>query len=212
MGKNLKGRELGQGLGQRKDGLYYARCWDYRGKREERCFKTLSEAKNWRQEQLYYKLHPEQQAAAAPSVAGMTVEEWFRYWLQNIVGNRASNTLRNYRERYEHNIRPFIGEMLLRDVRPMHCQMILNNMEAAYAGSTIRQTYMTMGTFFKSAKRNGLIDKHPMDGIRYTKPVRAADDIHFLTVEEQRLFLEATRHSHNYAQYALILEICPCDR
>ena len=54
MGKNLKGKQLGKGLGQRKDGLYYARCRNYHGEREERCFKTLPEAKNWRQEQLYY--------------------------------------------------------------------------------------------------------------------------------------------------------------
>ena len=72
--------------------------------------------------------------------------------------------------------------------------------------STIRQTYMTMGTFFKSAKDNGFIDRHPMDGVRYTKPVRAVDDIHFLTVDEQKRFLEAAKGSHNYAQYALILE------
>lgn len=46
MGKDLKGKELGKGLGQRKeDGLYYARCRNYRGERRERCFKTLPEAK-----------------------------------------------------------------------------------------------------------------------------------------------------------------------
>ena len=110
------------------------------------------------------------------------------------------------RKRYEHNVQPFIGSMLLRNVKPMDCQMILNAMESDYAGSTIRQTYMTMGTFFKSAKDNGFIDRHPMDGVRYTKPVRAVDDIHFLTVDEQKRFLEAAKSSHNYAQYALILE------
>lgn len=203
MGKNLKGKELGKGLGQRKDGLYYARCRNYRGEREERCFKTLPEAKNWRQEQLYLRTHPEIRVAVS---SDMTVDAWVNKWLNDVIGNRAPNTIRNYRERYEHNIQPFIGSMRLRDVRPMDCQIILNSMEKDYAGSTIRQTYMTMGTFFKSAKDNGLIGKHPMDGIRYTKPVRAVDDIHFLTVDEQKRFLEAARRSHNYPQYALILE------
>ena len=203
MGKNLKGKELGKGLGQRRDGLYYARCRNYRGEREERCFKTLPEAKNWRQEQLYLRTHPEIRVAVS---SDMTVDAWVNKWLNDVIGNRAPNTIRNYRERYEHNIQPFIGSMRLRDVRPMDCQIILNSMEKDYAGSTIRQTYMTMGTFFKSAKDNGLIDKHPMDGIRYTKPVRAVDDIHFLTVDEQKRFLEAAKRSHNYPQYALILE------
>ena len=202
MGKDLKGKELGKGLGQRKDKYYYAK-YSYHGKKGQQSFHTLVEAKNWRQEQLYLCRHPELRTATSPD---MTVDAWFNRWLKDVVGNRAPNTLRNYRERYEHNVQPFIGSMLLRDVKPMDCQMILNAMESDYAGSTIRQTYMTMGTFFKSAKDNGFIDRHPMDGVRYTKPVRAPDDIHFLTVAEQKQFLDAAKHSHNYAQYALILE------
>ena len=53
---------------------------------------------------------------------------------------------------------------------------------------------------------NDLIYKHPMDGVRFTKPVRAPDDIHFLTRDEQIRFLEVAKRSHNYNQYALILE------
>ena len=83
---------------------------------------------------------------------------------------------------------------------------VLNRMETTYAGSTIRQAYITMGTVLKSAVMNDIIVKHPMQGVRYTKPVRAADDIKFLTVEEQEKFLEAAAHSQNYRQYALLLE------
>ena len=63
-----------------------------------------------------------------------------------------------------------------------------------------------MGTMFKYALMNDIIIKHPMDGVKYSKPVRAVNDIKFLTVEEQTKFLEAAKHSHNYYQYALILE------
>jgi integrase len=84
--------------------------------------------------------------------------------------------------------------------------MVLNQMEEKYAGSTIRQTYIAMGTMFRSAVMNDLIYKHPMDGVRYTKPIRAVDDIKFLTVEEQQKFLTVAKRSHNYLQYALILE------
>ena len=59
---------------------------------------------------------------------------------------------------------------------------------------------------FKSAKMNDLIAKHPMDGVRYTKPVRAVDDIKYLTVQDQQKFMEAAKRSHNYYQYALLLE------
>lgn len=59
---------------------------------------------------------------------------------------------------------------------------------------------------FKAAKENGLIDTHPLDGVRFEVSVKAPDEIHFLTVAEQAKFMEAAKRSHNYAQYALILE------
>lgn len=136
----------------------------------------------------------------------MTVDDWFEYWIDRVEGDLAPNTRRNYCKRYIHNIQPVIGGMAMLSVKPMHCKMVLNLMEDDYAGSTIRQAYIAMGTLFRSAVMNELISKHPMDGVRYTKPVRAVDDIKFLTVEEQQIFLDTAKRSHNYNQYALILE------
>lgn len=45
-----------------------------------------------------------------------------------------------------------------------------------------------------------------MDNVLTTKPVRDPSDIKFLTLKEQELFLEAAEKTHNYYQYALILE------
>ena len=201
MGKNLKGKECGKGIYQRKDGLYHARFVDKAGKRHEKYFQTIPEARNWIEQAKYADKHED---VFCPS--DTTVDAWFSFWIENIVGDLAPNTLRNYRERYEQNIQPIIGKMLLSDVKPMHCKKVLLSMDADYAGSTIRQTYITMGTMFKAAKMNDLITKHPMDGVRYTKPVRAPDDIHFLTRDEQIRFLEVAKRSRNYNQYALILE------
>ena len=96
--------------------------------------------------------------------------------------------------------------MCMADVKPMHCKTILNRMMAVCAGSTIRQAYIAMGAMFRAAVMNDIIGKHPMDGVRYTKPVRAPSDHRVLTVEEQARFLETAQSSHNYRQYALILE------
>ena len=201
MGKNLKGKECGKGICQRKDGLYYARFVDKTGKRHEKYLPTLPEARNWIEESKYADAHEDVFVAT-----DTTVDQWFDFWIENIVGDLAPNTLRNYRERYKQNIQPIIGKMLLSDVKPMHCKKVLLSMDVDYAGSTIRQAYITMGTMFKAAKMNDLIAKHPMDGVRFTKPVRATDDIKFLTRDEQRVFLETAKRSRNYNQYALILE------
>lgn len=201
MGKNLKGKECGKGICQRKDGLYSARFVSSEGKRQVKCFSSLPEARNWLEDAKYADRHED--VFAPPD---MTVTEWFEFWISHIVGDLAPNTKRNYRERYEYNVKPVIGKMRLTDVKPMHCKMVFNRMEASYAGSTIRQTYIAMGKMFRAAVMNDMIQKHPMDGVRYTKPVRAPDDIHFLTRDEQIRFLEVAKRSRNYNQYALILE------
>lgn len=203
MGKSLKGKELGKGIGQRKDGLYYARCTDKAGQRLERCFQSLKEAKNWQKEQQYHQVRPEPKT---PVPVQMTVNEWFDFWQANLLTGLAPNTVRNYRERYERNAKAILGKLLLTEVKPMHCKAVFNGMTETYAGSTIRQAYIALWAMFKAAKENGLIEKHPMDGVRFDSPVKAVDEIHFLTVSEQKAFLEAAKHSHNYNQYVLILE------
>jgi len=201
MGKNLKGKECGKGICQRKDGLFEARFTDKRGKRRKKYFKTLPEARNWLEDARYEDKHNDFFIET-----DMTVDAWFDYWQKNIVSDRAPNTRRNHRERYKFNIQPVVGTMLLSEVKPMHCKMILNRMEETYAGGTILQTYIAMGSMFRAAVDNDLIRKHPMDGIRFSAPVKEKDNIRFLTVEEQKRFLQTARRSHNYYQYALILE------
>ena len=201
MGKDLKGKECGAGICQRKDRKYAARFLGRDGVRREKHFKTLAEAKNWLADAKYEEKH-----GLCTANADMSVDEWHTYWMENLICDLAPNTRRNYQERYDKNIRPVIGRMKLGDVKPMHCKKVFIQMDADYAGSTIRQAYITMGTMFKAAKMNDLIAKHPMDGVRFTKPVRATDDIKFLTRDEQRVFLETAKRSHNYNQYALILE------
>lgn len=201
MGKDLKGRELGTGLSQRKDKRYSARYVSKSGKRIEKYFNNLPEARNWLANSKY-----EDNYNRFGITSTVTVDTWFNYWYDNLIVDLSPNTRRNYEERYRINIQPSIGKMIISDVKPMHCKLILNKMLENYAGSTIRQTYITMGTMFRAAVMNDVIAKHPMNGVRYTKPIKSASDHRVLTVEEQKRFLEVAKSSHNYYQYAFILE------
>ena len=98
MGKNLKGKECGKGIYQRKDGLYSARYVDELGNRHQKYFPTLPEARKWLEES---KNPTPQTDLFIPTE--MTVDAWFEFWITNIVGDLAPNTRRNYRERYKHN-------------------------------------------------------------------------------------------------------------
>ena len=202
MGKSLKGKECGKGISQRKDGYYHARFRDQYGTDHGKYFKSLPEARNWLADAKYAAAH-----GGLNTHADMTVDEWHKFWVENLCTGLSPNTQRNYKERYERNAKQHIGKMRLQDVKPMHMKLIFNRMEEQdYAGGTIRQAYIALGVMFRAAVDNDIISKHPMDGVRFSVPVRGADDIHFLTVAEQEAFLATARRSHNYRQYLFILE------
>ncbi len=203
MGKDLKGKELGVGICQRKDGLYTARFTGKDGKRRQKYFKKLQECRKWIADAQFEDGHGNINASR-----DMTVDAWFEYWIENIkAGNVKTRTLQNYKDRYYHNIAPFIGKMLLADVKPLHCQNVLNQMAGAgYCSSTIGLARITVATLFGSAVENQLICNNPV-----SKTVRCAGGTEpkperVLTHEEQRIFLEAIKGKSNYNQYAFVLQ------
>lgn len=200
MGKDLKGKELGAGICQRKDGKYAARFTSITQKRIERHFDKVSEAKKWLAEAKYEDEHSNVGASSR-----MSVNAWFDFWITNIKEKTTRhNTVRNYRERYEHNIRDVIGNMVISEVKPMHCQHVLNLMKDDYKGSTIQQCRITMASMFFYAMQNEIISSSPVTkSVKLPKPVEKK--IRFLTLEEQRKFLEVAVGTSNYYQFLLIL-------
>lgn len=202
MGKSLKGKELGIGITQRKDGRYSAKFKSRSGKRVEKYFDKLPEARKWLSEAKYEDDH-----GNIGSSSDMTVDAWFKYWITEIKGKTIRwSTISNYKDRYNKNIKDCIGNMVISDVRPMHCQNILNIMEdAGYAGSTMEYTKVTLSAFFSDALENGLITSNPV-----TKNVKCIkgkeNDIRFMTVEEQEKFLNAAKESVNYLHFLFVLQ------
>ena len=72
MGKSLRGKECGKGIYQRRDGLYHARFVDKAGKRHEKYFQTIPEARNWIEQAKYADKHED---VFCPS--DTTVDAWF---------------------------------------------------------------------------------------------------------------------------------------
>jgi integrase len=202
MGKDLKGKELGVGISQRKDGLYTARITDNTGKRRQKYFKKLQECRKWIADEDFRLKHNN---VCMPG--DMTVDAWFRYWIEHIKGNNIRpNTIRNYTERYEKNIKKYIGDMVLSDVKPMHCQLVLDKMAKDYRQSTIEQTRITLGVLFRSAVDNDIISNHPLkDNVRSISK-KESKKMRVLTIEEQKKFLKCSEKSSNFNQFCFILQ------
>ena len=203
MGKNLKGREIGEGLYQRKsDGLYEAKYRARDGKRIVRYFKSLPQAKKWLAEAKYGDEH-----SCLADPRKLSVDSWFWYWLDEIKGDRIRYGTKNaYIKRYTGRIQPVIGEMLLSDVKPLHCQMVLN--EAEKIGDktgSVRKLRVIMRECFESAKDNEMIPSNPISSsVTYIKDEK--EERRVLTVQEQSLLLDTAKDHPYYPIFALALQ------
>ena len=200
MGKDLKGKELGLGLCQRKDGRYSARFTRANGSRSEKNFAKLTEAREWLSEQKYLD--------STIGTGNMTVDDWYKFWIVNYKeGIVADNTTKNYRTRYDVNIKKEIGNMKLHDVKQLHCQRILNRMfeDGRYSYGTMELTQITIHAIFKGAVENGYLHKNPADGLKL-KRREEDDERRVLTKDEQKEFKEYAKNTMYSNAYCLVLE------
>lgn len=82
MGKSLTGKELGQGITQRKDGRYQARFTNRFGKRQTIYGKTINEIRQKLRTEQYEN---EKQINVVSS--DMTLDEWFEIWMNTCKNN-----------------------------------------------------------------------------------------------------------------------------
>ena len=201
MGKDLKGKELGKGIVQEKNGLYLARFTDRFGKRQGKHFVKLQGARKWIADSTYLDEHCD---LSIPSE--MTVDAWYDYWIEIKQKTVRYNTCRNYSERYKKNIKSIIGHMILKDVKPIHCQQIMNVMaDEGYSSSTIYQTRIALYNMFEYAKESDIIICNPCKKSVKSdigKPVKKKEA---LTIEIQRKFLEFSKENSYNDQFRFVL-------
>lgn len=201
MGKDLKGKELGVGLNQRKDGRYQARFTTKNGKRMEKNFDKISDARDW--------LSKEKYLSNCIDNCGLTVDEWYTYWIKNFKESIVKeNTVKNYKNRYLFNIKHEIGNMKLTEVKQIHCQQLLNRMyeSGKYSYGTMELTAITMHAIFKGAIENEYILQNPATGIKIKKRDSDNEERRVLTREEQKILKKYSQKSLYHNAYMLVLE------
>lgn len=201
MGKDLKGKELGVGISQQKDGFYSARFVDKFRNRKQKRFKKLQDCRQWLADAIYFDEHSDMN-----NPTDMMVDTWYDYWIDVKKKTVKYRTLQNYITSYDKHIKPVIGEMLLKNVKSINCQQIFSNMtQRGLKTSTIQLTRTTLYSLFETAKDNDLITANPCK-----KSVKCAgkssEKKEALTIETQKIFLEAIKGRSYENQYRLILQ------
>lgn len=202
MGKDLKGKELGIGIGQRKDGRYQARFTKKNGERIEKNFSKLIEAQNW--------IYEQRRSDTMLSTGDMTVNEWYEQWLKIYKnGIVRDNTIKGYEQRYKFNIKKEIGNLNLCDVRQTHCQSLLNKMQSSgkYSVGTIKLTRITLHAIFQAATDNNYITINPAVNLKVNEDISDEEkERRVLTKNEQSVFKEYSKNTMYNNAFCLVLE------
>ena len=202
MGKDLRGKEIGDGIYQQPNGTYCARFVDKFGKRKSKRSKKLQEVRQWIADARYIDEHSDLNQAT-----DMIVDAWYDYWIGIKKQTVRPNTVRNYTERYERNIKKVIGSKLLTEVKPVHCQKIFSDMaEEGYNTTTIYQTRIALYNMLEFARENDVIITNPCKKSVKSDMGKPSEKKEALTIDVQKKFLDAVVGYSYENQYCFILQ------
>lgn len=202
MGKDLKGKELGKNLYQRKDGTYEAKYIDNFGKRCSIYDKKLSEVRRKLNEALYEKEHNIYNISCK-----LTLNEWFDNWVEVFYKNSVKpityvNLVNNY-NRHVRNSK--IGNILLTSINPIHIQEFLNNlMQEKKLQRSSTKTYLVMlNQIFKKARECNYINTNPVEHANLPKVKKSGRNA--LTQEEIKIFFRFAKKSAYLEVFQVLL-------
>lgn len=190
MGKDLKGKELGKGYHQRKDGRYEGRfkvngeSIDIIDKNFRELKRRIADEIERRGSYLEYKRNR------------ITLNEWFEEWFDVYkVSCVREQSIFPMKSKFYNSFGKHLGERKITDITNMDIQNVINIMQReGKATSTMRDALSRIRECMESAKNNRLIPINPCFEIRVpweNKPVERR----FLTKEEQNKFLKQIEHN-----------------
>lgn len=186
MGKDLKGRDLGKGFYQRKNGMYSVRYVDAFGKRISLYHPDLKELRKIYNTKMY-----ELDNHLNMMDENITVDEWYEKWLTVYKRNAVrESTLRLYKDVYRRMISPTLGGMKLNAVRKIHVQNLINELHERmdYSWQVLDKVRRILNDMYGRAIEDDFAIKNPTKGVRIPKD--KGENYHVLTKDEQALFFE----------------------
>lgn len=195
MGKDLKGKELGKGIGQSPDKRYYARYTDRHGKRSKPFYSfDLKEVKEWLLKQKY----DDKLGNTTIIHENMTVREAYKLWYKKKKKDVRPQTLAQIRVRYDSHIKKYelydLKNINKDFVEDFMLELVDKNMSYGYTNE-IRSDFSQIIEF---AIDKGYCTRNPFLHYKYPKEFRDKNNRHqqelrmtkFLTAQQQQLFLD----------------------
>lgn len=200
MGKSLKGKELGAGITQRKDGIYQARYTNNKGEKKYVYANTLTDVRKKLDKAKY-----NDELLSLTKTPNITVDEWFDLWISIYCSNVRDTTRYQYTKMYN-KIKKDIGYRKLKDVNLNVVQNILNNLPSDAYRKRVRSILHTM---FERAVDNDYIRKNPTKAAMWKIDESPKKKKIPMTAEQERDFISyiyKPRYRSSQVEYAELFE------
>lgn len=189
MGKDLKGKELGKGLCQRKDGKYSGRYVDRFGKRCSVYGDTIKEVKNKLASCVTDDIRKKNVVNQ-----NTTLDNWYSMWMdvyKNPVVRLSSK--RVYEDLYKRKISPVLGRHKISEITKIQVTSLLNGMaKEGYGWESLNKTKIILIDMFDRAMEDEFVVRNPARGVRI--PMRKSEsEIKALSIEDQEAFFECSQ-------------------
>lgn len=139
--------------------------------------------------------------------SSMTVRAWSEQFLKAYKQNCMKDYVYdNYEYQLKHYILEEIGDMKLKNVKPLNCQNVLNALDGK-STSLIHKVHVQMNEMFDKALENGLIRTNPSR--KATEPKGTKGTRRALTAREEAAFLAAAK-KHNHGLLFMFMWGCGC--
>ena len=193
MGKNLKGKELGKGIRQRKDGRYEARAVveginiSIIKSSLKECLEEFKEAKKMASNNMDMKR------------VNITLNEWFEEWFEQYKKPYIKETsIYPLRSKYYNIFGNTLGDKKVTEINNIDIQSVINSMrDSGRAASSMRTALSIIRECLESAKNNRIIQVNPCFDIKVYWENKATLR-RFLSKEEQDLFLSKSKNNGDW--------------
>ncbi len=202
MGKSLKGKELGKGFCQRKDGRYEARAV-INGVKIDLYDMNLSKLKKKFEIEKSKVLRDEKNIR--PHV---TLNEWYTEWFQKCKAPQLKSDVsrKNYDRRCRNTYCSILGDKEVEDISQINIQKATNELiDREYTDRTIKEALGILKMCFDSAIANHIIRCNPCFNISVKNTTVPKERRRVLSMWEQEVFLKEIENSYYNEAYKILL-------
>ena len=179
MGKDLKGKELGKGILQKKSGNYEARFTNRFGKRVSITGLDLKDVKRRFNEAIY---EDEKEINIRNNIK---LNEWYEKWMGVYkYDSIRENTKRYYSQIYKKHIAPTLGNSYIHNISQLQIRELLKKLKKqGYQFETVNKARVLLVDMFNKAMNDEFVRRNPAKGITIKRDEKK--DIRVLSVEDQ---------------------------